>query len=53
MTLGHELKVGNAGGRGCVGQRAIKERKWDNCNSIINKIYFFKKESVFVELMND
>ena len=37
MTHGHELRVGNVGGRGCVGRRGIKEGKWDNCNSIINK----------------
>ena len=34
----------NAGGRGGAGQREIKGRKkkWDNCNSIINEIYFKK-----------
>ena len=39
MTHGHELKgQGNAGWG--VGRRGIKGRtKWDNCNSIINKIY--------------
>ena len=32
---------GNVGGREGAGQRGIKRRKyWDNCNSIINKIYF-------------
>ena len=42
-VLGHELKEGNVGGRGCAGRRGIKGRKiWDNCNSIINKIYFKK-----------
>ena len=40
MTHGHELEEGYAGGRGCAGQRGIKGGKWDNCNSIINKIYF-------------
>ena len=40
MTHGHELRWGNAGRRGSTGQRGIKERKkWDNHNSIINKIY--------------
>ena len=40
MTHGHELKGGNAGGRGDAGWRGIKGRKkWDSCNSIINKIY--------------
>ena len=33
MTHEYELKGGNAGWRG------IKGGKWDNCNSIINKIY--------------
>ena len=28
------------GGRGCAGWRRIKGRnKWENCNSIVNKIY--------------
>ena len=41
MTHGHELRWGNNGGRGDTGWRGIKGReKWDNCNSIINKIYF-------------
>ena len=40
MTHGHELMGRNAGGNGGVGWRGIEERKtWDNCNSIINKIY--------------
>ena len=44
MTHGHELRGGNSGGREGTGQRGIKGRKkWDNCNSIINKIYFLKK----------
>ena len=39
MTHGHELRLGNDGGQG-TGQRGIKGRKkWDNCNSIINKRY--------------
>ena len=41
-THGHELRWGNAGGRGGSRQRRIKGRdKWDNCNSIINEIYKF------------
>ena len=36
---GHELRWENDGGREGTGQRGIKGRKkWDNCNSIINKI---------------
>ena len=43
-THEHELSGGNAGGRGVQGRGGIKGRKkWDNCNGIINKIYF-KKE---------
>ena len=38
MTHGHELKGGNAGGRACAGQRGIKGEKWDNSNSIIDRI---------------
>ena len=30
------------GGRGYAGQRGINGGKRDNCNSIINKIYFLK-----------
>ena len=43
MTHGHELRCGNAGGKVGARQRGIKGRKkWDNYNSIINKIYFKK-----------
>ena len=39
------------GGRGCAGQMGVKGGKWDNCNSIINKIYFLKifKKIIFKE----
>ena len=40
MTHAHELKWGNEGERGCAGWRGLKGGKQDNCNSIINKIYF-------------
>ena len=44
MTHGHELRWGDYRWEGGAGWRGIKERKkWDNCNSIINKIYFVKK----------
>ena len=51
-THGHELRVGgNAGGRGDTGQKRIKGRKkWDNCNSIINKLYFKKKYCLCLNL---
>ena len=40
ITHGHELRWQNDHGRGCTGQREIKGRKkWDNYNSLINKIY--------------
>ena len=43
MTLGHELSgVGMLVGGGCRVE-ASKGEKRDNCNSIINKIYFLKR----------
>ena len=45
MTHEQEVKEGNEGGRRCAGQRGIKGGKWDNCNSIINKIYFLEKKN--------
>ena len=33
------------GGRGCAGKKGVKGGKWDNCNSIINKIYLKKKNN--------
>ena len=33
------------GGRGYAGRRGIKGGKWDNCNTIINKIYFKKSSN--------
>ena len=37
---GHELRWGNAGGRGGARQRGIKGRKKsNNYNNVINKIY--------------
>ena len=36
-------KEGIAGGKGDIGWRGAKGENWDNCNSIINKIYL-KKE---------
>ena len=44
MTHGRELKAGNVGGRGWAGWRGIMGGKWDNCNNIINKIYFKKEK---------
>ena len=44
MTHGHELRVGgSAGGKLAQGRGEQKGvGKMDNCNSIINKIYFKK-----------
>ena len=39
MTHGHELRWGNAAGGGMQGGGDKGEKKWNNCNSIINKIY--------------
>ena len=41
-THGRELSGENAAERGSSGQRGIKGEKWDNYNSIINKIYLKK-----------
>ena len=30
---------GTVGGSGCAGWSVVKEGEWDNCNSIINKVY--------------
>ena len=50
MTHGHELRWGNAGGGQGTRQRGIKGReKWDNYNSIINKIYFKKHKLLFID----
>ena len=39
-THGHELSSGEGGEKGSAGWRGIKGRKkWDQCNSIANKIY--------------
>ena len=39
-THGHELRGWNSGWKGgCRVEGDNGERKWDNCNSIINKIY--------------
>ena len=50
MTQGHELRGGNMGG-GDAEYRGIKWGKWDNCNSIINKVYFkkLKKEKSYFQ----
>ena len=46
MTHGHELRSGNDGGREGTGRKGIKGRKkWDNYNSIINKIYYSKEKT--------
>ena len=41
-THGHELKGGMQVGESVQDWRGIKWEKWDNCNSIINKIYLKK-----------
>ena len=51
MTHGHELSRGNAGGRGCRAE-GNKGGEYDNCNSIINKIYILKRITVLAENLN-
>ena len=51
ITHGHELRWQNDHGRGCTGQREIKGRKkWDNYNSLINKIYLKRKVKLQVSI---
>ena len=45
MTHGYELKGEIAGGKGVTRQRGAKGENWDNCNGIINKMYFLKRSS--------
>ena len=40
----------NVGGRGWTGWSGVKGGKWDNCNSIINKYIFFKRQPIDVSL---
>ena len=44
MIHGHELRKGMLVGRSVQGGGEQGKKKWDNCNSIINKIYFKNKE---------
>ena len=47
VTHEHKLSWGNVGGRWGTGWMGIKGReKWDNCNSIINKIYLKEKNDL-------
>ena len=45
MTHGHELRWGNAGGWCRAEGDKGRKKKWDNCNSINNKIYFNKRNT--------
>ena len=36
---------GNVGGSGWAGRRGVKGGKWDNCNSMINKIHLKKEKN--------
>ena len=40
MTHGHELSGGLLEGMGGVQWKRAMGKNWDNCNCIINKIYF-------------
>ena len=56
MTHGHEQKVGECGWEGVHRAEGNKGGKWDNCNSIINKIYFKKistMRSQFLKIYNN
>ena len=43
MTHGHELRVVMAGRNGGYWIKGTKGKNWDNCNNMINKIFFFLK----------
>ena len=48
MTHGYKLREGMLEGVGVVGGgRQRGEKEWDNCNSIINKIYLKKNYGTF------
>ena len=54
MTSGHSLRWVNADGRGGIGQRGIQRRKkWDNCDSVISKIYFYKMKNTLEEWISN
>ena len=42
MVHRHELRGENVGGNRGTRLRGAKGKNWENCNSIINKIYFKK-----------
>ena len=44
MTHGHELMVGGMRVGGVCRVEGNKGERWDNCNNIINKIYYKKKK---------
>ena len=46
MTHEHELRRGRLLERMGTGWRGARGKNWDNCNSIINKIYFYKKKKI-------
>ena len=57
MTHGHELRVRVVGGNGGVPDRGRQRGKnWDNCNSMINKIYlnmcYSSGKKVFIDFSN-
>ena len=44
MIHGHELRVGGCWAGGARQRGDKREKHWDTCNSIINKIYFKKRK---------
>ena len=50
-THGHELRGRIAGGNGGTRWRGTREEKWDNSNSIVNKIYL-KIDDCFVSFVD-
>ena len=55
-THGHELRGGSLEGKGEPGRGEERGKNWDNCNSIINKVYFkngTNKDVTIIDLMTD
>ena len=50
VTHGHELRGRMLEGMGVLGRGGQKGEKWENFNSIINKIYLIKKENSHIIL---
>ena len=44
------MREGSAGGKEVPGRGGHRGKKWDKCNSIINKIYFKKRIKIYLQI---